>query len=82
MVGGIGMKWLRKIFKKRKSLRDKLIEMYGEEAGICYDETCQGRPIGGFLETAAFVTMVEERYKSIRVIGEKYDKIFKYSCCF
>ena len=50
-MGGIVVKWLRKLFnkKEKQTLRDKLIEMYGEEAGICYDETCQGRPIGGFL---------------------------------
>ena len=63
------MRWLRKLFNKKetpkKTLRDKLIEMYGEEAGICYDETCQGRPIGGFLETATFVMMVEEARKSL-----------------
>ena len=33
--------------------------------GICYDETCQGIPIGGFLETAAFTMMVEEVRKSL-----------------
>lgn len=61
------MKWLRKLFnkKEKQTLRDKLIEMYGEEAGICYDETCQGRPIRGFLETAAFTMMVEEARKSL-----------------
>lgn len=54
------MKWLRKIFKKKKSLRDKLIEMYGEEAGIYYDKINQGIPIGGLLETVVFLQMVEE----------------------
>ena len=66
------MKWLKKLFKKLSSkstsktaLRDKLVEMYGEEAGICYDEMCQGRPIGGFSETAAFLMIVEEARKSL-----------------
>ena len=37
-MGGIVMKWLRKLFnkKEKQTLRDKLIEMYGEEAGICW----------------------------------------------
>ena len=66
-MGGIVVKWLKKLFnkKEKQTLRDKLIEIYGEEAGICYDETCQGRPIGGFLETAAFTMMVEEARKSL-----------------
>ena len=34
--------------------------MYGEEAGVHYDKTCQGIPIGGFLETAVFIDIVEE----------------------
>ena len=61
------MKWIKKIFnkKEKQTLRDKLVEMYGEEAGICYDETCQGRPIGGFSETAAIVKMVEEARKKL-----------------
>ena len=61
------MKWLRKLFnkKEKQTLRDKLVEMYGEEAGICYDEICQGRPIGGFSETSAFLMMVEEARKSL-----------------
>lgn len=54
------MKWLRKLFKKKKTLRDKVVEMYGEEAGVHYDKTCQGIPIGGFLETAVFIDRVEE----------------------
>ena len=59
------MKWVRKLFKKRKTLRDKLIEMYGEEAGIYYDKINQGIPIGGFLETVVFLNMVEEAKKSL-----------------
>ena len=61
------MRWLRKLFNKqeKQTLRDKLVEIYGEAAGICYDEICQGIPIGGFLETAAFVMMIEEARKSL-----------------
>lgn len=32
------MKWLRKLFKKKKTLRNKLIEMYRTEAGVYYDK--------------------------------------------
>ena len=54
------MKWLKKLFKRssQPALRDKLVEMYGEEAGEAYDKTNMGIPIGGFLETAIFVHMV------------------------
>ena len=54
------MNWLRKLFKKKKTLRDKVVEMYGEEAGVYYDNLGQGIPIGGFLETAVFINIVEE----------------------
>ena len=54
------MNWLRKLFKKKKTLRDKVVEMYGEEAGVYYDNLSQGIPIGGFLETALFIDIVEE----------------------
>ena len=54
------MNWLRKLFKKKKSLRDKVIEMYGEEAGVYYDNLSQGIPIGGLLKTVVFIDMVEE----------------------
>ena len=59
------MNWLRKLFKKKKTLRDKVVEMYGEEAGVDYDKTCQGIPIGGFLDTAIFINMVEDARKSL-----------------
>ena len=48
------MNWLRKLFKKKKTLRDKVVEMYGEEAGVYYDNLSQGIPIGGLLKTAVF----------------------------
>ncbi len=46
-------------FKKRKSLRDKCIEAYGEEFGEIYDYLCTGVPIGGFKETAIILQMIE-----------------------
>lgn len=57
------MMWLRKLFKKKKTLRDKLVEMYGGEAGIYHDKINQGIPIGGFLETVIFLEMVKEADK-------------------
>ena len=57
------MMWLRKLFKKKKTLRDKLVEMYGEEAGVYHDKINEGIPIGGFLETVVFLQMVEEADK-------------------
>ena len=66
------MKWLKKLFKKSSSkstsktaLRDKLVEMHGEEASDAYDKTNMGIPIGGFLETAIFVHMVEDARKAL-----------------
>lgn len=53
------MNWFKKLFKKKDSLRDKCIETYGEEFGELYDEVCRGNAIGGFLETAAFLDMIE-----------------------
>ena len=67
------MKWLKKLFKKSSSkstsktaLRDKLVEMYGEEVGEAYDKTIMGMPMGGFLETAMFVYMVEDAKKALK----------------
>ena len=57
------MMWLRKLFKKKKSLRDKLVEMYGEEAGEAYDKINEGVPMGGFLETIIFLQMVKDAEK-------------------
>ena len=61
------MKWFKKLFKRSSqlTLRDKLVEMYGEEAGEAYDKTNMGIPIGGFLETAVFVRMVEDARKAL-----------------
>ena len=52
-------------FKKRKSLRDKCIEVYGEEFGQIYDDLCSGIPVGGFLETATILQMIEKVKSSL-----------------
>ena len=66
------MKWFKNLFKKllpkstsKTALRDKVVEMYGEEAGEAYDKTNMGIPIGGFLETAIFVHMIEDARKAL-----------------
>ena len=65
------MKWFKKLFNKlsskssQPSLRDKVVEMYGEEAGEAYVEIGMGIPIGGFLETAMFVYMIEDARKAL-----------------
>ena len=66
------MKWFKTFFKKLSpksissdALRDKVVEMYGEEAGEAYDKTNMGIPIGGFLETTIFVLMVEYARKAL-----------------
>ena len=65
------MKWLKGLFKRSSSksshptLQDKLVEMYGEEAGEAYVKINMGIPIGGFLETAMFVYMIEDAKKAL-----------------
>ena len=61
------MKWLKKLFKRssQPTRWDKLVEMYGEEASDAYDKTNMGIPIGGVLETAIFVLMVEYARKAL-----------------
>jgi len=53
------MNWFKKLFKKKESLRDKCVAAYGEEFGEMYDAINRGEAIGGFLETAAFIDMLE-----------------------
>lgn len=53
------MNWFKNLFKKKESLRDKCVAAYGEEFGEMYDAINRGETIGGFLETAAFIDMLE-----------------------
>jgi len=46
-------------FRKRKSLRDKCIEAYGEEFGKIYDSLCNGIPVGDLIETVVILQMIE-----------------------
>jgi len=53
------MNWFNKLFKKKDSLRDKCVVAYGEEFGEMYDALNRGEAIGGFVETCAFLDMLE-----------------------
>ena len=61
------MKWFKKLFKRlsQPTLRDKLVEMYGEEAGEAYDKINAGMPMGGLVETIIFLRMVEDARKAL-----------------
>ena len=50
---------IKKLFKKKESLRYKCVAAYGEEFGEMYDAINRGETIGGFTETAAFIDMLE-----------------------
>ena len=52
-------RWLSKLWKKPKPLRQKCIEAYGEEFGEIYDTLCSGGTVGGFTETAFILEMIE-----------------------
>ena len=57
------MKLFEKIaswFKKKPSLRERCIEAYGPEFGEIYDNLNSGIPVGGFVETAAYLHMISE----------------------
>lgn len=53
------MSLFKRLFKKKESLRDKCVAAYGEEYGELYDAINRGEAIGGFLETAVFLDMLE-----------------------
>ena len=53
------MNWFKKLFKKKSDLRAQCVEAYGEEFGEMYDAINRGETIGGFLETVAFLDMLE-----------------------
>ena len=57
------MKIIRKLFRKKPTLQEKVVEMYGEEAGKFYDMLSSGIPIGGFMKTIDFLNKVETARK-------------------
>lgn len=56
--------WKRRNFDLRQACIDKYSKEFGEEAGKefgqMYDSINCGTPIGSFLETAAFLDMIEK----------------------
>lgn len=63
--------WFKKLFKK-ESLRDKCVNIYGEEFGEMHNSLNGGVPIGGFLETVTFIDMVEVAKKCTKEKINKY----------
>lgn len=49
--------WFKR--KRKPSLREKCIQAYGEEFGEIYDTLNSGGTVGGFLETALVLDMIE-----------------------
>lgn len=48
------------LFKKKPSLRERCIEAYGPKFGEVYDNMGSGIPVGGFTETAIYLSMITE----------------------
>ena len=59
---------LKKLFHKeeRPDLRTMCVKMYGEEFGKIYDDMNCGIPVGGFMETAAYISKIEEVRKNFK----------------
>lgn len=49
--------WFKK--NRKSDLREKCIQAYGEEFGEIYDTLNSGGTVGGFLETAIVLDMIE-----------------------
>jgi hypothetical protein len=64
-------------FKKHKEddLRQKCIDAYGEKFGELYDFLCSGVPIGGFVETAIIIEMIDAVKRGDPIKLEGYEKI-------
>lgn len=55
---------LKNLFCKHPDLRTMCIEVYGEEFGKIYDDMGRGIPVGGFMETTTYISMIEEVRKN------------------
>lgn len=49
--------WFKR--KRKLSLREQCIQAYGEEFGEIYDNLNSGIPVGGLVETAIVLEMIE-----------------------
>ena len=61
------------LFKREDDLRAKCVEAYGVEFGEMYDTLNSGGTIGGFLETAMFIDMLEavKRGEPLKLDGDR-----------
>ena len=48
-----------KLFKRKKSLKERCREEYGDEFVELYEKLCSGEPIGDMIATGMFIDMVE-----------------------
>ena len=53
------MSLITKLFKRKRSLRDVCVELYGEDFGKQYDTLASGGTIGAFDTTMEFLEKVE-----------------------
>lgn len=47
------------LFHKKKDLRERCIEKYGEDFAVIYDNLRSGIPVGGIAETAIVCAMID-----------------------
>lgn len=57
------IRWFKR--NRKPDLRDKCVEMYGEEFGKIYDDMARGIPVAGFTTTAHYLMLIEEARKEI-----------------
>lgn len=53
-------RFFRRIFRRKKDLREKCRELYGDDFVLLYDMLGSGIPIGNFHETKLFLALVEK----------------------
>lgn len=50
---------ISRLFRKKKDLRERCIEKYGDDFAVIYDNLSSGIPVGGLEETAIVCSMIE-----------------------
>lgn len=73
---------LKKLFRRKKDLRELCRERYGDDFVMKYDTINRGGTIGGLSETIAFIEMVEEvkrtsDWKQKNTIGDLICGLFR-----
>ena len=51
--------WIRKLFRKKPTLREACVKEYGEDFGRLMDSLAEGIPIGNINETVLILEMIE-----------------------